>query len=42
LLDLEISHATLVKVMKVGSANTARAHPDQYFIGTRFRDVSVL
>jgi hypothetical protein len=42
LFDLEISDATRVKVVQVGSANTARAQPDEYFIWTGFRDISVL
>jgi hypothetical protein len=39
--DLKIGYTALVKIVEIRPADAAGAQPDQYFISTRFRDISV-
>jgi hypothetical protein len=39
--DLEIGHATFVKVVQIGSADSSGAQPDEYLVRTGFRGIAV-
>jgi hypothetical protein len=39
--DFKIGYTALVKIVEIRPADAAGAQPDQYFISTRFRDISV-